>query len=178
MTYDMYLTDADLQDPDLQDPDAYFGHSMVGMRIFRQLMQATGMLYAPNPDIWVTALPSGTPEAIVDLAGDLEEGVIPLGATVDQIRRARAYNRHCEQLRRAHPTGGQTIPEFKVGCSDGWVITPDELSAALASYHHTPTGTRDRLLAHFLPEAADREYWDRWLIYLSRGVVHGGVTAW
>lgn len=70
------------------------------------------------------------------------------------------------------PTG---IPVDKLCSNDGWLVTPAEIRAALASY-----GTLDpRDEAHILDECqvADPEYWGRWIDYLRRAADRGGFRV-
>ncbi|GHO60047.1 hypothetical protein KSB_85220 [Ktedonobacter robiniae] len=64
------------------------------------------------------------------------------------------------------PTG---IPAYKFGSNDGWLVTPDELSAALAAY--------DACIADGVEPPAFT-WWGDWINYLRRAASHGGFRVW
>jgi hypothetical protein len=61
----------------------------------------------------------------------------------------------------------QVIPRHKLWTNDGWLLTPDELDAALP---HAPTNATDRR-QRLIP------WWTQWLDYLDTGRGHGGIRV-
>jgi hypothetical protein len=61
----------------------------------------------------------------------------------------------------------QVIPRHKLWTNDGWLITPDELDAALP---HAPTSALDR-------RQRPIPWWRQWLDYLDGARGHGGVRV-
>jgi hypothetical protein len=61
----------------------------------------------------------------------------------------------------------QVIPRHKLWTNDGWLITPDELDAALP---RAPTSALDR-------RQRPIPWWRQWLHYLDTGRGHGGVRV-
>jgi hypothetical protein len=61
----------------------------------------------------------------------------------------------------------QVIPRHKLWTNDGWLITPDELTAALP---HAPSSALDR-------RQRPIPWWAQWLNYLDGARGHGGVRV-
>jgi len=61
----------------------------------------------------------------------------------------------------------QVIPRHKLWTNDGWLITPDELDAALPQAPATALDRRQRPIP----------WWRQWLDYLDSGRSHGGVRV-
>ena len=61
----------------------------------------------------------------------------------------------------------QVIPLHKLQTNDGWLITPDELTAALP---HAPTAALDR-------RQRPIPWWTQWLEYLEGARGHGGARV-
>jgi hypothetical protein len=61
----------------------------------------------------------------------------------------------------------EVIPRHKLWTNDGWLITPQELAAALP---HAPTGALDR-------RQRPIPWWRQWLDYLDTGRGHGGIRV-
>ena len=61
----------------------------------------------------------------------------------------------------------QVIPRHKLWTNDGWLITPDELTAALP---HAPSSAMDR-------RQRPVPWWAQWLEYLDGARGHGGIRV-
>jgi hypothetical protein len=59
------------------------------------------------------------------------------------------------------------IPVHKLWTNDGWLLTPDELAAALP---HAPSSALDR-------RQRPIPWWAQWLDYLDTARGHGGVRV-
>ena len=73
-----------------------------------------------------------------------------------------ALDRHQRANYDAH-----VIPVHKLWTNDGWLLTPDELTAAL---QHAPASTADR-------RQRPIPWWGQWLDYLDTARGHGGVRV-
>lgn len=58
------------------------------------------------------------------------------------------------------------IPYYKLGSNDGWLVTPEEITAGLA---------RCTTAADKYPEI---EWWKPWIVYLGYATSHGGFRVW
>jgi hypothetical protein len=61
----------------------------------------------------------------------------------------------------------QVIPRHKLWTNDGWLITPEELDAALP---HAPSSALDR-------RQRPIPWWTQWLDYLNGACGHGGIRV-
>jgi hypothetical protein len=61
----------------------------------------------------------------------------------------------------------QVIPVHKLWTNDGWLVTPDEITAALP---HAPQVALDR-------RQRPIPWWDQWLAYLDSARSHGGIRV-
>jgi hypothetical protein len=70
----------------------------------------------------------------------------------------------------ANNFGAGVIPIHKLTTPEGWIVTPDELHAALAKAPERPSSR---------PAAAQGQGWTRWLTFCRQAAAHGGfvVTA-
>ena len=73
-----------------------------------------------------------------------------------------ALDRHQRANYDAH-----VIPVHKLWTNDGWLLTPDELAAALP---HAPTTATDR-------RQRPIPWWHQWLDYLDASRGHGGIRV-
>jgi hypothetical protein len=96
-------------------------------------------------DDWLDASDRGDPQPSAELAEYLD--------ALDQHQRAN-YDAH-------------VIPVHKLWTNDGWLLTPDELTAALP---HAPASALDR-------RQRPIPWWAQWLDYLDTARGHGGVRV-
>jgi hypothetical protein len=92
-------------------------------------------------------------------ASDRGHPTPPSAALADYLE---ALDRH----RRAN-YNAQVIPVHKLWTNDGWLLTPDELAAALP---HAPANATDR-------RQRPLPWWTQWLTYLDTARGHGGVRV-
>ncbi|MXM66103.1 hypothetical protein GR925_22290 [Streptomyces sp. HUCO-GS316] len=71
-----------------------------------------------------------------------------------------------------HPKPPFGIALHKLGSNDGWLVTPEEITAALESYR-THSGDEVKVIV------GDKEldYWLKWIAYLERAQRHGGFRV-
>ncbi|MFC8449515.1 hypothetical protein [Kitasatospora sp. NPDC057223] len=67
----------------------------------------------------------------------------------------------------ADPTG---IPRHKLGTAEGWLITPGEITAALAAYHQADPERRDAVAGRI-------DEWATWIGFLHAAGDHGGLRS-
>jgi hypothetical protein len=77
-----------------------------------------------------------------------------------------AYLEALERHQRAN-YHAQVIPVHKLRTNDGWLLTPEELTAALP---HAPATALDR-------RQRPIPWWTQWLDYLDSARGHGGVRV-
>lgn len=76
-----------------------------------------------------------------------------------------------EKLRTSTAEFPMGLPLFKFGSNDGWLVTPEEIQAALANYQKPPT-------AWFEGHKIEEDYWDEWIQFLQRAVERGGFRVY
>lgn len=167
----------------MQDEEvSYFRLNIWGMSRYASAMLALGMVYDSRSPAFPPAW---------DYRGEADEtlwfGVVdhvedgearPDAATDELVARARAYVEEAGKVRRHHPDGGDVIPVHKFGTNDGWVVTPDEIKAALAVYDALPVERVEDVLAEEVGHGERRDYWDRWIGWLELAVDHDGFEVW
>lgn len=83
-----------------------------------------------------------------------------------------AYAEREAELERIVSTAAESpigLPEFKFGSNDGWLVTPDEIRAALASY--------DESRAREVVGPDEIDYWSQWIAFLNRAAQNGGFRV-
>ncbi|MFJ9179401.1 DUF932 domain-containing protein [Streptomyces sp. NPDC102360] len=133
----------------------------VRMATVLQVMNAFGMIEHREPPDGPTPEDFGTTYARIEafLMSDAEEvpsDLVPYAAAMDKIFNAQADT----------PAG---IPCFKVA-HGGWLVTPDEISAALGSWDAS------------IPEAQRMvrdglSWWTEWIVFLETARDHGGFRV-
>ncbi|MFE0104464.1 hypothetical protein [Streptomyces sp. NPDC059009] len=67
-----------------------------------------------------------------------------------------------------NPTG---IPCYKLITRDGWLVTPDEITAALGCWTAASQEHRDGVRSSLT-------WWSEWISFLQRASEHGGFRVW
>lgn len=156
---------------------SYFRLNIWGMGRYRGAMHALGMIYPSNEE-------PGWPEVsprITEVSGYIEDpGFYETqddfqAPTDDELAAAKKYIADVKAKLSAHPSGGDTIPAHKFGSNDGWIITPDELKAALKAYESNNEKHKAAALAH--AGITDTAYWEQWITYLMNGMVYDGIEV-
>jgi hypothetical protein len=148
----------------------YFRLNIWGMSRYCDAMYDLGMVIAGNGHPPFPKLPDGiTWEDVeaVEYPADHE------GETAKP--EAVAHHAAHEAVLAWHAGEPQGIELHKFGSNDDWLVTPDEIAAALAAYRkHDP-----QRVDIALTEAGidDRDYWDRWIGYLTRAQGQGGFRV-
>lgn len=167
----------------LQHEEAsYFRLNIWGMSHYHAAMAELGMVYrSRSPHFPDPATYHGN--AVEDelwwgAVEHFEHGeALPEGLGAEMVEAARRYAADCLETRRRHPDLGQVIPEHKFGSNDGWVVTPEEIRAALAVYEATPAELVNQVVGTHIGDGERRDYWDRWIAYLRLAVSHDGFEV-
>lgn len=85
-----------------------------------------------------------------------------------------AYNEAVDKLTGQHGTSEDpTIPLHKFGSNDGWLVTPDEIKAALDAWEHRAnTGVSTETWS-----LIQTEYWGEWITWLELAAEHDGFRV-
>jgi len=92
---------------------------------------------------------------------------------------ARYVSSYNEVFRR---DSGTTIPGFKLGTNDGWLVTPDEIRKSLIAYDRwcgdngISSGTA--LLSEDAGDLVELQWWDDWIEWLKKAADHGGFYVY
>ena len=144
----------ELQITDLAGDEGRYSLNRVGMASMRGALYELGMLVcAPAPDF--PATPSG------GWGADVQNPGAAWVAYEDQVGAVVA-----EQYA-AEPAG---IPDYKLASNDNWLVTPDEIQAALdvlAFTERDRPGTVATLPDHVV----------NFIAYLHRALLHGGFRV-
>ena len=72
-----------------------------------------------------------------------------------------------------------TIPTHKFGSNDGWIVTPEEIRAALDAYEkfQNDPGRDLSALSEQTVQIIATGYWGQWIAYLQRAAEHGGFAV-
>jgi hypothetical protein len=125
----------------------YFRLNIFGMNRYLDGMEALGMLdlrRGPDNEEWQR----------IDFDGDEDKAQ----AEAEMLRTRTAER----------PTG---IPSFKFGSNDGWLVTPEEITAALERYEKPPAGW-------FEGHDIEEDYWDEWIEFLRKAIERGGFRVY
>lgn len=139
---------------------SYFRLNIWGMGLCREIMADHGMLaFEQPPDADFSSVPS-MPQPEEEHFDDEME---PL---TDE---ARAFLEATEAVRAAtSPEPG--IPVWKLGSNDAWLVTPEEIHAALGKAPESVTALEDG-------EQVTVAWWPKWLRFLREAAGHGGFRV-
>lgn len=167
MGYDMYIENS----PDDASEDSgasYFRLNIFGMSRYREFMNQLGMVttdytlppWPEKPDSvdWEDVSVVRYPE---DYEGN--QPVKPEAVTF-----AKTVDKHLAW----HPDPPFGIALHKLGSNDGWLVTPEEIAAALEAYRNH-SGDKVKVMV-----GADQpDYWLQWIAYLERARQRGGFRV-
>lgn len=69
-----------------------------------------------------------------------------------------------------------TLPSHKFGSNDGWLVTPDEIRAALAKWDEWNSEDHQDVDAE-VTEVISSDYWGKWIAYLRLAADHDGFRV-
>lgn len=180
MGYDLHMVN-----PPTRYFDGYLQLNMAEMDRLYDAMRGLDMLYETrSPEPWPEAEPQ-VEEAVSELsrvsrrrhitASDLE--VFATAGDVDTDE----FGDHLSELRKhlaIHPSGGQVIPSHKLRSNDGWIVTSEEIKAALAVYDsHSAVKVHKQLARAGIETEKHLSRWSQWTNYLHRAVDHDGFEV-
>ncbi|WP_102158720.1 hypothetical protein [Zhihengliuella halotolerans] len=138
---------------DLPDP-FYFRLNAGGMGRFVGIMAALGMVHGSSSPVDRSEWPARPDDE------DDEEAMA-------------AYRQTRDALTARHTTAEPTIPSHKFGTNDGWIVTPDEIRAALQAWADADKNALPLGIAEIRPV----DYWDRWIAYLELAATADGFEV-
>ena len=96
------------------------------------------------------------------------------GELPDQDEVGDAYYEALDKLTGQHgnPAGNPNIPLHKFSSNDGWLVTPDEISAALEAWDNRT----ENLTEHTVKTMAEK-HWGEWIAYLRLAATHEGFRV-
>ena len=168
MGYDMYIENAPDEPSSVDHDSTYFRLNIWSMGRFRQFMAQLGMVAT---DYEVPRWPE-KPDTIDwdDVSAvrypDDYEGNQPVKP--EAVTFAKTIDEHLAW----HPAASFGIALHKFGSNDGWLVTPEEIRAALESYR---THSGDEVKAIVGADGLDR--WLKWIAYLERAQRHSGFRV-
>lgn len=146
---------------------SYFRLNVWGMSRYREFMEQLGMVYSesalpPWPDV-----PDGLSYE------DVEAAEAPADGSNLPVRpEAMAYVKQRDAYVAWHSEPAFGIALHKFGSNDGWLVTPEEIAAALESYR-THAGDEVKVIVN-----DSLDYWLKWIAYLERAQRRGGFHVW
>ncbi|MCX3059581.1 hypothetical protein [Streptomyces beihaiensis] len=167
MGYDMYIENT--PDDAVEGEDtSYFRLNIWGMSQYREIMHQLGMVtmdyqkpnFPEKPDSidWEDVSAIRYPEDY-----ESQQPVKPEAVTF-----AKTIDEHLAW----HPNPPFGIALHKFASNDGWLVTPEEIAAALETYR-THSGDEVEVIV-----GADRlDYWLEWIAYLERARQRGGFRV-
>lgn len=153
---------------------SYFRLNIHGMGRYLGIMDALNMLQptrredrpewpdAPERDSFYNEL-----EALEEGGPDAEAS-----APADVV----AFHKAHQEVLTWHPEIVLGMAEHKFGSNDDWRVTPEEIKAALETYHDTSAERIQAVLAA-AGLGDDADYWLRWIGFLMLGAEHGGIRV-
>lgn len=147
---------------------SYFRLNIWGMGRYREYMDQLGMVatdYALPP--WPDKPEEITWEDVEAVEEPADGSDLPVKAE------AVAYVKQRDAHLVWHPDPPFGMALHKFGSNDGWLVTPEEITAALEAYR-THSGDEVKVIV-----GADRlDYWLKWIAYLERAQRRGGFRVW
>ena len=149
----------------------YFRANIAGMSWLRSVMLDLDMMA-------LSTMPPKWPEP-GDFGTNWEEVE---AAQTDGTRNERtgAFLNAQLSTRAARGHDGDVMGEHKFGSNDGWIVTPSEIEASLRAYNECRTAnpriytvTQERI-----DELGNRDFWERWLVFLEVCRLHDGMQVW
>ncbi|MFJ9179400.1 hypothetical protein [Streptomyces sp. NPDC102360] len=146
---------------------AYFRLNIWGMSRFRELMDQLGMVVS---DYGVPPWPH-EPEGVT--WDEIDAAQNGNGASKSPARpEVVTYLKQCEAHVTWHPEPAFGMALHKFASNDGWLVTPEEIEAALVGYR-THAGSEVKVIV-----GDDVDYWLEWIAYLERAQHRGGFRVW
>jgi hypothetical protein len=171
--WEALMKEADAKENEIRDTEkSYFRLNIWGMSYFVAAMEQLEMLYwSSDSEPW----PDRTARTVELM--DAVRNDLSFEATREEVKEAHAAIKYEAERLAAHPEPPKEydgIPSHKFDSNNGWLVTPAEIHAALATYNNIPSDMVDAVLEE---TKIDREIWDRWIAYLTGATEHGGFEV-
>jgi hypothetical protein len=148
---------------------SYFRLNGWGMSRYREIMTQLGMVadgYSLPP--W-----PHEPDGIT--WEDIKAAEAPAdGSDLPVKPEALAYVKQLDAHLAWHPEPPFGIALHKFGSNDGWLVTPEEIAAALESYR---THSGDEVKVIITSAGGELDHWLKWISYLERAQRRGGFRV-
>lgn len=167
MGYDMYIENTPDGETAGDRDTSYFRLNIWGMSRFREFMDQLGMLatdYAHQP--WPEKPDSIDWDDVSAVRYPEDDDQLPVKP--DAVAFAKTIDAHLAW----HPDPPFGVAVHKFGSNDGWLVTPQEIAAALESYR---THSGDEVKALVGSDGID--HWLKWIAYLDRAQRCGGFRV-
>lgn len=155
---------------------SYFRLNIHGMGAYRTIMHELGMLATDYQTATFPELPEGVTWEDIEAA---EEDANPSAADGLPIKAAAAvFVKELDAHLSWHPEHTPGIAVHKLGSNDGWLVTPQEIEAALAAYRtHSADEVKSRLASELGGEGDTTSYWIEWIAFLERAKARDGFKV-
>lgn len=165
--------------------DAYFRLGVYTMADFRDYMAELGMLVWMDHEVFQSPADAG----VIVSAGTKDEdwvegywpirewldgiGPMPVDADPSTVELVRRFKANVDRIKDAEPIQPPVgIPSYKLCSNDQWLVTPNEIRAALAAYELNGPADDERFEDEY-----EREEWDEWLHFMKVSAEHGGFRV-
>ncbi|MFD1656964.1 hypothetical protein ACFSL4_01620 [Streptomyces caeni] len=165
MGYDMYIENTPEGEAAPDGDTSYFRLNIWGMSRYREIMHQLGMVAVDYQQPNFPELPDGIDWEDVS-AVRYPEGQQPVKP--EAVTFAKTIDEHLAW----HPDPPFGIALHKFGSNDGWLVTPQEIAAALEAYR-THSGDEVKVIVG----AEGLDYWLKWIAYLERAQHRGGFRV-
>lgn len=141
---------------------SYFRFNIFGMRCIRDAMLSLGAAYGSDGPEWPHA-----PEEYWELEEEDQRTKFP-----------ELYAARDAALRWSRNAGAAGIPLHKLGSNDGWIVTPEECTAAVSAVRgHGRTETAQALIAAGIDSEGWLERWNAWIQWIEDAADHDGFEV-
>lgn len=149
---------------------SYFRLNIWGMARYCEVMQQLGMVVSDYELPPFPHEPEDVPHEEIDAYGDR-------GEAMDSPARPEvvAYWKQLEAHLAWHPDPAFGIALHKFCSNDGWLVTPEEIAAALESYR---VHSAEEVKVIVGGDAEELDYWAQWIAYLHRAQHRSGFRVW
>ncbi|MEV6791280.1 hypothetical protein AB0M87_04595 [Streptomyces sp. NPDC051320] len=150
---------------------SYFRLNIWGMSDYLYYMHQLGMLAVDYDMPSFPQLPDGITWDDMEAAEAPPGDGSSLPVKAEAVAHLKAREAHVAW----HPEPAFGIAQHKFGSNDGWLVTPQEIKAALESYR---THSGDEVKVIVGTGEGRLEYWLKWIAYLERAQHRGGFRVW
>ncbi|WP_425838381.1 hypothetical protein [Streptomyces fractus] len=155
----------------LREADSsYFRLNIWGMSHYCEVMEQLGMVVSDYELPPFPHEPDGVTREEIDAFGDRGHG--PDAPARPEVV---AYWKQLEAHLSWHLDPAFGIALHKFCSNDGWLVTPEEIAAALESYR---VHSAEEVKVIVGGDTEELDYWLQWISYLQRAQQRGGFRVW